>query len=118
MDSIKLWFEAKNKARKYGNLVSLLESKISEIQSCYDDAYNNLDASNQALTSNENSAEGLVMTDFVTHEENWVAKYEKILNNITTGLESLDLRKEEAEQLQSYWLEVAQAEEAKFFGGF
>lgn len=123
MDNIKMWLgvpgaEARVKAKKYGRLAEILMEKSREIQEYYEDAYNNLEASNTALMSNSDSAQGLILTDFNTHRDNWNMQYNRILNNITMGIQSLDMCIRTATQMQEYWNRTAEMEERKANGGF
>lgn len=123
MDTIKIWLgvpgaEERAKAKKYGKLADKLEEKKSEIKEYYDDASNNLEACNSALICNPDSAQGLILTTFDTHQERWKEKYDRILNNVEMGITGLESCIKMARQMEETWNQIADSKEAQARGGF
>lgn len=108
----------REKAKKYGKLADKLEEKKSEITEYYDDASNNLEASNSALICNPDSAQGLILTTFDTHQEIWKEKYDRILNHVDMGIVGLENCIKMARQMEEMWNQIAESKEAQAFGGF
>lgn len=111
--------EYRKKARKYEKLVIYLEEKIALIDTKLEDVKQDLSSQHEYFTANPESAQGMLITTFDAKVSVvWKKQYETIITNMNTGLISLRMKKSSAEQLQIYWEQKAEIEEAKSFGGF
>ncbi len=117
--AMKAAAEYRKKARIYEQLVIYLDGKISSIAARIEDVKQNLNSQHNLFSANPESAQGLLITTFDSKESGvWKTQYETIISNMRQGLVSLKMRKSSAEQLQIYWEQKAEIEEAKIFGGF
>ena len=79
----------------------------------------NLNSQHDFFSANPESAKGMLITTFDSKESGvWKVQYETIISNMRQGLVSLRMKKSSAEQLQIYWEQKAEIEEAKIFGKF
>lgn len=106
--------ESRAKAKMYEEVADYLEGKISELESSIDLVENALIAQDETFQSNEDSAQGMIITTFDLKEESvWKPQYERIIFGMRQGVLSLTYRKTAARQLQAYWENCAKLEEAK-----
>lgn len=94
-------------ARKYGQLAETLSQKKIEIVTEKTLAETTLETLHTKFTSNEDSAEGLIITDFDTHVTSWQEDYKAILNNIDLALSVLTNQIVSAQVMQSVYLSQA-----------
>ena len=99
-------------ARRYARLAEKLSQKKIEIMTEKTLAETSLESLHTKFTSNEDSAEGLIITDFDTHVASWQENYKAILNNIDIALSVLGSRIVSAQIQQSVYLAKAAMAEA------
>lgn len=110
--------EARAKAKKYELVVNYLESKYSELENSISMVENALAAQDTTFQSNEAAAQGLIKTTFDTKASVvWKPQYELIIKNMYQGLKSITFRRDSARQMQIYWEQYAEIEEAKANAG-
>lgn len=110
--------EARQKAEMYEKLANTLEEKISKLENAIENEETVLLSCHNALITYPDSAEGLLMDSFETHEEIWKSKYEKIIANMKYGVQNLQNLKNTAKQLAADWKRVADMEDMKKNAGF
>lgn len=110
--------EARQKAEMYKKLADTLENKISTLNSAIESEETALLSCHNALTQYPDSAEGLIMDSFETHEEAWKGKYRIIISNMKMGVQSLKILKDSARQLAAEWKRVADMEDMRRNAGF
>lgn len=110
--------EARQKAERYAKLAKALEDEISRLEEDISDEKESLSSSHEKFIAYPDSAEGLIMESFETHEENWKRKYEIVIGNMETGVQSLKILKDSAGQLAADWKRVADMEDMNRNAGF
>ncbi len=110
--------EARQKAEMYEKLAETLGEKISKLEIEIENEETVLLSCHNSLITYPDSAEGLLMDSFETHEEIWKSKYEKIITNMKYGVQSLENLKNSARQLAADWKRVADMEDMKKNAGF
>lgn len=110
--------EYRIKADKYGKLARTLKKKKDQISEQMESEKAVLETSYNLFLSNENSAEGMIISTFDTHVDNWKDEYEIILRNIEAGIDSLEGLIKRAEGYEEFWNQKAEIEERKAHAGF